>query len=179
MDELHGAVPGAIRRDVLTPDVVRDVVRAAVELRAKRPADDRRKALEDELARLERELSRYAEAIAAGDPLPAILEAMRTRERRRQDGRAELDAIAAAARQAPVTEADLYRLLSRRLTDWQGLLERHPPRGREVLQTLLTGRLIVTPAMLDGAVGFEFSGEASYGPLVRGLVGVNGLVPPG
>jgi DNA invertase Pin-like site-specific DNA recombinase len=42
---------------------------------------------------------------------------------------------------------------------------------------LLVGRLIVTPRPDEHV--FEFRGEASYGGLLAGLVGVKGVVPPG
>jgi hypothetical protein len=57
----------------------------AVQARARQGAAARRPELEAELRRVEAELRRYAEAIAASGPLPAILEALRTRERRRED----------------------------------------------------------------------------------------------
>src|SRR2546425_1125930 len=78
---------------------------------------DRRKALEAELDRIEAELARYAEAIGAGEPLPSILEAMRPRERRRQELHAQLTGLGAHERRPSVARADVYRTLSRRLTD--------------------------------------------------------------
>ena len=128
-------------------------------------AADRRKALLPELARLETELQRYAEAIGAGDPLPAILVAMRTRERGPHELNAQLAAVAVDT--APsATLAAIYRELSSRLTDWQGLLARHPERSRDILRKLLVGRLILTPRELDGARVFQFRGNATSGALL-------------
>src|SRR5262245_58217268 len=50
---------------------------------ARASAHDRRGDLEAELARLDVEVRRYAEAIAISGPMPAILDALRTREQRR------------------------------------------------------------------------------------------------
>jgi hypothetical protein len=50
---------------------------------------------------------------------------------------------------------------------------------REILQDLLAGRLILTPKLIDGVRWFEYRGEATYGVLLHGLVGVNEVVPPG
>ena len=103
---------------------------------------------------------------------------MRSRERRRQEVSAQLGSLAKPIVKMP--DADVYRELSRRLTDWQGLLERHPAEARGVLRDLLHGRLIVTPMLIKGVRWFEFKGEATYGALLRGLVGgVNALVAPG
>jgi hypothetical protein len=102
----------------------------------------------------------------AGEPLPAILEAMRTRERRRQEIHDALAALTLSERQAPVTTAEVYRKLSARRTNWQGALERHPERSREILRGLLVRRLVVSPKRLDGQRWFEFRGEVSCGALV-------------
>lgn len=181
MDGLHESVITSVRRDILAPDLVHDVVTRALELPAQRvpAAADRRIALHGALGRLEAELRRCADAIGAGEPLPALLEAMRTRERRRQEIHDQLAALAISERQAPATPADVDRKLSARLTDWQGALERHPQRAREILQGLLVGRLVLAPKIIDGQRWFEFRGEASYGGLLHGLVGVNEMVPPG
>ena len=50
-------------------------------------------ALRGELERLQAELARYAEAIGAGAAMPALLEAMRTRERRRAELTAQLASL--------------------------------------------------------------------------------------
>ncbi len=185
MDELHHAVIASLKHKVLDVDLVRDVVRRALELRAAAPAAvaERRRSLEAELERLEAELRRYAEAIGAGEPLPAILEAMRRRDQRRQDLVAQLAALGAPGRRrAPgISDADVYRRLTRRLSEWQGLLDRHPARARdEVLRPLLTDRMVTTPRLINGERWFEFAAPTTYGGLLQGLVpGVNGLVPPG
>jgi hypothetical protein len=103
---------------------------------------------------------------------------MRTREPRRQAILDQLGAIAVPERRQPMAEADIYRRLSARLTDWQGALERQPQRAREILQGLLVGRLVLAPKMIDGQRWFEYRGEATYGALPHGLVSVNGVVPP-
>jgi hypothetical protein len=104
---------------------------------------------------------------------------MRTRERRQREVLDQLAALTVSERRGPVSEADVYRKLPARLTNWQGALERHPQRAREILQGLLVGRLVLEPKLIDGHRWFEYRGEASYGALLHGLVCVNGVVPPG
>lgn len=90
---------------------------------------------------------------------------MRTRERGPHELNAQLAALAVDT--APsATLAAIYRELSSRLTDWQGLLGRHPERSRDILRKLLVGRLILTPRERDGARVFEFRGKATSGALL-------------
>lgn len=53
----------------------------------------RRSRLKRELRELDLELGRYAETIATAGPLPALLEALRSRERRRAALEGELDLL--------------------------------------------------------------------------------------
>jgi hypothetical protein len=84
---LDAAVVAALREDVLTPDLVDDVVARAAELWSERHAtlDTQRRGLEAELRRVGRELGRLTEAVAGGEALPTLLDAIRARERRRAD----------------------------------------------------------------------------------------------
>jgi len=79
------AVLRAIVRDVLDPEVVRTAL--AFALRELRQPDvaaaSRHDRLKPELASLDAELARYAEAVAEAGPLPTILQAVKTREERR------------------------------------------------------------------------------------------------
>jgi hypothetical protein len=112
---------------VLTPDLVDDVVTRAIEMSSKQKdaLGLRQQALEVDLRRVETELGRLTEVIAAGEASPTILEATRARERRRAD---------------------------------------------------LEGRLVATPKHHEGERWYEITGQASYGALLAGVVG---LVPPG
>jgi len=87
MEGLDGAVAEALARDVLSPDLVADVVDYALATRERVGAGavGRRVELEAELRRLDAELARYAEAIDKTDHIPALLEALRGRQWRRQE----------------------------------------------------------------------------------------------
>jgi hypothetical protein len=62
--------------------------------------------------------------------------------------------------------------LHRRLTDWQGLLERQPLQGRQILRKLLAGRLVFWPFDKAKGVGYEIRGQATYGRLLSGVISV-------
>jgi DNA invertase Pin-like site-specific DNA recombinase len=178
LPDLDAAVVAALREDVLTPDLVDDVAARAVELWGQQHAglDARRRGLEGELRRVERELGRFTEAIASGEAPPTILEAMRARERRRGDLTAQLEHVDGLERTArPAMTAALRADLRGRLESWDALLRSNPIEARPVLRRLLVGRL--TPRQLPAGRFYEFSGTATYGELLAGVVG--GLVPPG
>jgi hypothetical protein len=157
LPNLDAAVVAALEEDVLTPDLVHDVMARAVELWGEQHAglDDRRRALEAELRRVERELGRFTAAIATGASLPSLLEALQARERQRADLTAQLEHVEA----------------------WGALLRGNPVEARPILRQLLAGRLVLTPRALPAGRFYEFSGTATYGGLLSGVVG--GLVPPG
>jgi hypothetical protein len=140
--------------------------------------DARRRGLEGEIRRVERELGRFTEAIASGEAPPTILEAMRARERRRGDLTAQLEHVDGLERTArPTMTAALRADLRGRLESWDALLRSNPIEARPVLRRLLVGRLVLTPRQLPAGRFYEFSGTATYGELLAGVVG--GLVPPG
>lgn len=179
LEDLDALVLAALREDVLTPDLVDDVVARAVELCTEQTAtlDTRREALEADLRRVEGELARLAEAIAAGDPVPTIMDAMRVRERRRADLKAQLEHVDGLARAgAPVVTAGLRAELRAHLTSWDDLLRSNPVEARPILRKLLEGRLVATPKHHEGGRWYEVTGQASYGALLAGVVG---LVPRG
>ncbi len=178
--DLDTAVVTALREDVLTPDLVEDVVTRAVALAGEQHAhlDGRRLTLERELRRVERELGRFTEAIAAGEALPTLLEAIRTREGRRRDLRAQLEHVDGLGRaQRPAMTTALRAKLRARLTEWTALLVGNAQAARPVLRQLLAGRLVLHPRHRPGGRFYEFSATATYGALLTGLVVA--LVPPG
>jgi hypothetical protein len=66
MTNLHSDLVEQLRRDVLSPSVFEDVLGRALELERSPEKPDRRAALTDELARLDREIARFTEAVAQG-----------------------------------------------------------------------------------------------------------------
>jgi hypothetical protein len=102
-----------------------------------RPAD------EADLKRLEAELAKNAEAIAnaATRKLPSLIDAIKTRERRREDLHQRLLQLDAAGVSAKIpSAADIRGRVQRRLDGWWRLFERHPVDARQqVLKPLFGG----------------------------------------
>jgi hypothetical protein len=57
-----------------------------------------------------------------------------------------------------------------------GLIGRQPVVARQILRKLLVGRFVMTPKISAEGRYYEVTGQASYGALLAGVVG---LVPPG
>lgn len=182
METLDAEVIAALRRDVLSADVIEDVIRRTLELRATTPGvvAERRERAQAELQRIEAELARYAEAIALGGPLPTILDAVKARENRRRDLKAQLEHLDGLQHaNVPRSPAEIMRKISRRLTEWSGLLGRQPAQARQLLKKLLTRRLVLNPKITPDGRYYEVVGQASYGRLLTDLVPVAGMVAPG
>jgi hypothetical protein len=186
MEALDHAVIEALVCQILTPDVVEDVVARASELRAegRKGSAGRRRDIATTLQRLEKELGRYAGAIAASGPVPELLQALQTRDRRRRELQAEFERLDRAAVPERGEQGDLRALLTARMEDWRGVLQRHPERAREtVLRPLLDDRIAMRPVVTTGGRFYEFTAAVSFGGLVGGLIGTRDgamtVVPPG
>ena len=58
-------------------------------------------------------------------------------------------------------------------------LRGEPVRARQILRKVITGRLRMVPEVRDDGRFYRWTGQASYGRLLAGPIGVQGLVPPG
>jgi hypothetical protein len=174
MDDANAAFLTTLREDVLSARVVRRTIARAIELaieeaEAEEPGQ-RRLRLEEELRGVELEIARFTDAIGRGEPVPSILEALRTRERRKREIREALEQVGGLALLAKRPE-DLDRELATKLAEWQGLLERQPIQSRQLLRKLLAGRVMYTPHHNEEGGFYEFAGEASWRKLLTGVVG--------
>jgi len=150
-------------------------IRAAARLTAK-PDSGRRSRLKREVRDLDQELGRYAEAIATAGPLPSLLEALQSRERRRAALDAELGQLDALAQTSAIVDDVAVTVELRALCkEWRALLEEDPPIAQRIVRQMLTDRLTVerTPD------GIRLSGMATFGPLMARIVLRGEMVPPG
>ena len=182
MARLHEAVAHAFKRDVLTPSIIEDAIARAIErhLAGAGQAATERQGILAELGKLETELGRFTEAIATGEALPSLLDAIKVRERRRADLKARLEHLEGLERAAGSWNRTTFaESLRGALADWRGILEGNPVQARQILRKLLVGRLILSPTVREDGRYYEIAGKVSYGRLLTGIIGVQGLVPPG
>jgi site-specific DNA recombinase len=178
MGKVDAAVLDLVGGSLLTPERITAAVRSAAAHLTAPPSDGRpqQARLKRELRDVDQELGRYAEAIATAGPLPSLLEALQSRERRRVALSGELGQLDALERTAAVVDdvavtAELRTLCA----EWRALLEEDPPIAQQIVRKLLTERLTVerTPT------GIRLTGMATFGPLMAGIVMRGELVPPG
>jgi tetratricopeptide (TPR) repeat protein len=186
------AVLRAVTRDVLDPDVVREALDLA--LRELEQPDGavaaRLETLKTELARLDAELARYAEAIADAGPLDAILQAIKARQLRRDAVRTELKTLATQRRAEPQNMSDVRATLVEYLNDWRAMARQGVTEARSLLRTVLVDRLVFTPmprpAHLPPPKGpgrkprfvYELMGEGSLSKLFTELISASSVVAP-
>jgi site-specific DNA recombinase len=177
MEPTNRAILSTIEREVLHPDVVQRAMRQALgSLNA--PADTavpRQTALQAEVAVIDQELTRLAAGVAQGGDLKVLLEGIRAREQRRRALQEELVGLQSLR---PVTAGDLQQLqrdVEARLSDWRGLLSRQITQSRQILKKLLVGRIVFRQRE-DGV--YEFSGQASLGRVLAGIVCTKAGVAP-
>jgi site-specific DNA recombinase len=182
MADLHADVCATLARDVLTPARIEKTIRRAIDLHAASPETtaDRQATLTRDLRRLDQEIGRLTGAIATGAPLPSLLDALRQRERARAELQAQLEHLDGLSRAAARWEGDdLAAELAARLAEWQAVLGGQPVLARQILRKLLAGRLRMLPERLPEGRFYRWTVPASYGRLLAGLIGVQGMVPPG
>jgi site-specific DNA recombinase len=144
---LESLILDAIETDLLHPDVVTRALDLAMESFKVRESDVEPDTTARELAALDGELARLtALAASGGSDIPAVLEGLRSRQARR-DALMGRQAAAAKTSRPVAVGAALRRDLRAKLNDWRGLLRRNVAAARPVLETLLAGRVLVTPRM--------------------------------
>lgn len=182
----------AIRRKVLDREIAETALDITLE-ELTRPDFDlalvaRREELKGELARIETELARYAEAIADLGAVDSLLKAIKSREERRAAIRAELKTLMPPKR----TEVDpdtLRAKLREQLVEWEALTRRGIAEARQVLRELLLEPLALTPVPRPAdwrASGpgrypqqvYRFRARVTLASVFEGLIWVKSLVAP-
>jgi hypothetical protein len=176
MEATDQAVLDVFEGQILNPKVVEVALREGLD--QLRPSEDglvpQRAALQAELAVLDQELARLSTAVAQGGDLAALLGAIKSREQRRGKVQEELTGIQGLERVASFDPRQLQQELEARLADWRDLLGRQVPVARQILKKLLVGRI----AFRQTPAGIEFTGQASLGKVLAGVVGTKAGVAP-
>jgi DNA invertase Pin-like site-specific DNA recombinase len=173
LKEAEAAVLSTIEHHLLRPEVIAEAIEGSLsDLRPSAAVHAAERVdLERQLALAESELARLAAAIAEGGELEALLAALRDRERRREQLRAQLAALDAARYVANLDVGHMRKNLTALLDDWRGLLLGNVLQARQVVRKLVPERLVFEPITTRaGERVFEFRGEGRLDPILSGLV---------
>jgi DNA invertase Pin-like site-specific DNA recombinase len=182
MGELDTDVLTTFERDVLSADVIDAVVRRAIELERVHPDElaAQQETLRGRLRQIDTEIGRFTDAIRQFGPLATIGDELRALERRRGEVQAQLEHLDGLATAAGAWDAHgLAGEFTDLLTEWQALLAGDPVQARQILRKLITGRLTMVPEIRPDGRFYRWTGQASYGRLLAGIIGVQAMVPPG
>jgi hypothetical protein len=176
MERIDREVLTAFRQDLLNPVAIERALRKLQGRLQDQPqvTADRAAALGAEAERLRLELSRLSAALADGAALSSVLQAIRDREARIATIGAELATLQQDDRQALAAFADVLPEVRQRLTDWRAILSEETGQARQMLRTLLEGRLVFTPR----PEAVEVAGQGNYGRLFAGLIPSQALASP-
>ena len=147
----------------MKPAIIEAVIAGVLDAMKPAAVSRESKRRQAELAAIDREIARLTEAIATTTTdLPTLLEALQTRQRRRDD------LMRLSRQDAPdVTRIDRRAIVAaarEKLTAWRSLLTRQVADGRELLRQVLVGPIRFTP---DGKI-YRFEGYAALGKLLAG-----------
>ena len=113
----------------LDPEILTEAVaQAARQIRHRQAGPDERRALEQELRRVEGRIAGLLDAFATRRATEAVYTELERAECQKKALWARLDAVAGLDRLAAVDPARLQQDLARRAQDLQGLLGRHVPQ---------------------------------------------------
>jgi hypothetical protein len=177
MDGTNEAVLETVEQEVLHPEVVRRALRKVLD-DLETPTDTvvpHRTALQAELTVLDRELARLTAAVAQGGDLRPLLDGIQAREQRRRTLQTEVAGLEGLRAVGARDLQDIQRDVEVRLADWRGLLRRQVTQSRQILKKLIVGR-IVFRRREDGV--YEFSGQASLGRILAGVIRTKAGVSP-
>ncbi len=127
---------------------------------------DRRTAIERELSLIEAREKHLVEGIARGEPMDALLLALRHEESRKKTLTAELATLVELENVASLDAERIKRDLRSRAADIRGLLGRHLPQTRQILRKLVVGRVECEPFEEGDRRGYRVSGQGTYARLL-------------
>jgi site-specific DNA recombinase len=167
IERVDDAVLQTLGGDVLRPPVVMAILDGVLEAMSPRTLARDVEELRAEKLAIEGELLRLTNAIAAGGDLVPLLDALKSRQVRRD----ELTAALVARESFDVQRFDrkaIQAKVEEHVNSWRALLTNHVEDGRRLLREVLAGPLRFTPERK----AYRFEGEAAIGRLFAGVAGV-------
>ncbi len=185
MPETDARVRERIGEQILSPRVLERVLARTLERWAEPEAPIDEAGVRHEIEALDRKIGHLTAAIADGEAVASIVEAIKVHEARRRALVGSLE-VRQAQRRAVVTAGDVERRARKRLEEWRGMLPGQTAIARQVIRKLFDERLVSTPSEADGtpaedpkaAAWARITGEATYSKLFLGILLPRGVASP-
>ena len=178
METVDGEVLAALRKQVLSADVIDAEVARTIEKLNARPDELDCEGLRRDLAEVDTQIARLTTAIATGGALPSLLTALREREADRQRLADEIAAREAMQRVPALLPGALGAALRERLEEWTAPLSEHVAHARQILRKIIKGRLVLSPDPTIESGYSVVSGDADYSKFFSGIVLAKGMASP-
>ncbi len=184
MKAADSAVLNKVQEILTAPGMLEYVLDRYVAQILQEHADSRirgkRKAVTTEIANVETEVTNLTEGIAKGGDIPALLDALKTRQARLATLRADLERLGAHVAM-PLNEKILEQMknyFAVRLLGLSAMLRRQPEMARSLLKVLLRDRLVFTPVTGHPVYCYTFKGRAALAAVLSGVVRTPGWRMP-
>jgi Recombinase zinc beta ribbon domain len=128
----------------------------------------RRSAFQEELRTVRTQEARLVDAVKHGHELDALVASLRAVQDRRRMLEQNLATLDTDTVPGAADRERLRTALTSRAADVRGVLLRHEPEARAVLQALLADRLKFAPFNEGPTRGYQFAGTGTYGGLLLG-----------
>ena len=166
---LH-AVQDALESQVLEASVAKALVRVRAD---EQRFPDQRTSVTGELSLIETRLHHLVELVATGRCTEAVITALDEEETSKKSLVQELARLDELAQAMSLDEKRLTKQLLDRLGDLPALFGRHIPLARNMLHTLLEGRILCEPIEEDGKPGYRFTATGTFDRLLAGVSVLN------
>jgi hypothetical protein len=168
MEDANVAVLQVFEQQVLAPDVTKTVVRKALEkFRAvEQEWREQREVLAKQMSIVDAEIRRLVAAIAAGADVPALIEAVKEANERRETLSRDLAVLNRQQQHTDQEWDELEKELNAHFeASWKTLLNRQVEQARQILVKLFGGQRV---PFIPTRLGYEFNGVAGAGKLLIG-----------
>jgi site-specific DNA recombinase len=166
------AVLDAVERDLLTPAFVDSVVRKLLTRASLTGStlEETRGKLTTQLSEVRQEIDRLVLALATVGTSPSVTMALKDRETRQKNLEQELAALEHRDQFSHVDVSRLETAARLKVTEWSGLMRRHQPQARQILDKVLKEKLRFTPECRGSRKGYKFEGAGTLTKLLTGGV---------
>ena len=168
---VHRVVLRAFEDQVPRPDLAERAVSPALAqlTPALQTVDHELASLTGAVGRLDTEIANLTAALAGSGDVPALVAALKDRERQRNELRLRLTGAQRVVSAGQGSADGLEARLRGKLAEWTEVLHRQIPQARQALKKLLCGSLMFAPKTAGKTRDYEITGEGTVERILAGV----------